>query len=132
MRGEQSESDFYTVDVAFRADRLAAESVAARLRSDGYEPVIVEVSGRAPDDPQTGPLGYLVRTGSFPTQGGADALRADLTAKGYTGLRTVYTGEDGGETKGPWVVHVLEIDPDSTAGRLRPSLQRRSCLGRRP
>jgi hypothetical protein len=130
LRGEQSESDFYTVDVAFRADRLAAESVAARLRSDGYEPVIVEVSGRAPDDPQTGPLGYLVRTGSFPTQGGADALRADLTAKGYTGLRTVYTGEDGGETKGPWVVHVLEIYPDTFSGETTPELATEVVPGR--
>jgi hypothetical protein len=29
LRGEQSESDFYTVDVAFRTDLPAAESVAA-------------------------------------------------------------------------------------------------------
>jgi hypothetical protein len=130
LRGEQSESDFYTVDVAFRSDLPAAESVAARLRSDGYESVIVEVSGRAPDDPQTGPLGYLVRTGSFPTQGEADALRAELTAKGYTGLRTVYTGEDGGETKGPWVVHVLEIYPDTFNGETTPVLATEVVPGR--
>jgi hypothetical protein len=130
LRGEQSESDFYTVDVAFRSDLPAAESVAARLRSDGYEPVIAEVSGRAPDDPQTGPLGYLVRTGSFPTQGEADALRAELTAKGYTGLRTVYTGEDGTETKGPWVVHVLEIYPDTFNGETTPELATEVVPGR--
>lgn len=121
-RGEQSRKDFYTVDVAFRADRSEAESVAAQLRSDGYEPVIEEVSERAPDDPQSGPLGYLVRTGSFATQAGADALRAELAAKGYTGLRTVYTGEDGGKTTGPWVVHVLEVDPDLHDGTLAPEL----------
>ena len=130
LRGEQSESDFYTVDVAFRTDLPAAESVAARLRSDGYEPMIAEVSGRAPDDPQTGPLGYLVRTGSFPTQDEADALRAELTAKGYTGLRTVYTGEDGTETKGPWVVHVLEIYPDTFNGETTPELATEVVPGR--
>ncbi|HJQ29712.1 MAG TPA: phosphodiester glycosidase family protein [Rubrobacter sp.] len=122
VRGQQSNKDFYTVDVAFKADRAAAEEVAARLRSDGYEPVIVEVTQRAPDDPLRGSLGYLVRVGSFGTQAGADALRAELTAKGYTGLRTVYTGEDGGETTGPWVVHVLKIDPDLYNGTLRPEL----------
>jgi hypothetical protein len=121
-RGEQSRKDFYTVDVAFKADRSEAESVAARLRSDGYEPVIEEVSERAPDDPQSGPLGYLVRTGSFATQAEADALRAELAAKGYTGLRTVYTGEDGGKTTGPWVVHVLEVNPDLYDGTLAPEL----------
>jgi hypothetical protein len=129
-RGEQSRKDFYTVDVAFTADRSAAESVAARLRSDGYEPRIEEVSERAPDDPGSGPLGYLVRTGSFATQAGADALRAELAAKGYTGLRTVYTGEDGGTTTGPWVVHVLEVDPDRYNGTLAPELATEIVPGR--
>ena len=121
-RGRQSERDSYTVDVAFTADQAAAESVATRLRSDGYEPVIVEVSDRAPDDPAGGPLGYLVRVGSFARQARADALSAELTAKGYSGLRTVYTGEDGAQTTGPWVVHVLRVDPDRYDGTLEPEL----------
>jgi phosphodiester glycosidase/sporulation related protein len=129
-RGERSRRDFYTVDVAFKPDRGAAESVAARLRSDGYEPTVVEVSERAPDDPQSGPLGYLVRTGSFATQAGADAHRAELAAKGYTGLRTVYTGEDGKETTGPWVVHVLEVNPDLYDGTLAPELATEIVPGR--
>jgi hypothetical protein len=129
-RGEQSESDFFTVDVAFKADRAAAEQIAAQLEADGYEPVIVEVTERAPDDPQTGPLGYLVRTGSFTTQAEADALRAELAAKGYTGLRTVYTGEDGGETTGPWVVHVLEVDPDLYDGTISPEVATEIVPGR--
>jgi hypothetical protein len=130
VRGQQSSTDFYTVDVAFEADRAAAERVAAQLETDGYEPVIVDVTERAPDDPKTGPLGYLVRTGSFTTQDEADALRAELTAKGYTGLRTVYTGEDGGETKGPWVVHVLEIYPDTFNGETAPELATEVVPGR--
>src|SRR5918998_5963438 len=130
VRGEQSKKDFYTVDVAFKADRAAAEQVAAQLETDGYDPVIVAVTERAPDDPQKGPLGYLVRTGSFTTQAEADALRAELTAKGYTGLRTVYTGEDGNETTGPWVVHVLEIDPDLYDGTIAPELATEIVPGR--
>ena len=78
VRGQQSNEDFYTVDVAFKSDRDAAEEIAGRLRSDGYDPVIVEVTQRAPDDPQSGPLGFLVRVGSFGTQAEADALRAEL------------------------------------------------------
>jgi hypothetical protein len=121
-RGRQSKQDFYTVDVAFKADRASAEEVAARLEADGYDPEIVEVEDRAPDDPQAGPLGYLVRVGSFATQAEADGLRVELAAKGYTGLRTVYTGEDGGGTTGPWVVHVLRVDPDRYDGALEPEL----------
>jgi exopolysaccharide biosynthesis protein len=124
-RGRQSRKDSYTVGVTFKADRSAAESLAARLRSDGYDPVIVEVSDRAPDDPQGGPLGFLVRVGSFATQAEADALRTELTGKGFAGLRTVYTGEDGGETTGPWVVHVLRVDPGPYDGTLEPELATR-------
>jgi hypothetical protein len=122
VRGEESRKDFYTVDVAFRADRTAAEEIAGRLRADGYKPRVEKVSDRAPDDPASGPSGYLVRVGKFATQAGADALRARLTADGYAGTRTVYTGEDGGRTTGPWVVHVLKVDPDRYGGTLAPEL----------
>jgi hypothetical protein len=130
VRGEQSENDFYTVDVVFEADRATAEQDATRLETDGYDAQIEVISQRAPDDPANGPLGYLVRTGSFATQTEADALRAELTAKGYTGLRTVYTGEDGGDTTGPWVVHVLEIDPDLYNGTITPDLATEIVPGR--
>ena len=125
VRGEQSKKDFYTVDVAFEADRQAAEAVARELTADGYRARIETISQRVPDDPQKGPLGYLVRTGSFTTQARADGLREELTARGYTGLRTVYTGEDGGKTSGPWVVHVLEVDPDLYDGTITPDLATR-------
>jgi hypothetical protein len=122
VRGEQSRKDFYTVDVAFKADQSSADGLAAQLRSDGYDPMVQEISERAPDDPQKGPLGYLVRTGTFATQAEANALRDRLAADGYTGLRVVYTGEDGTETTGPWVVHVLEVDTARYDGTLRPEL----------
>ena len=128
--GEPSATDFYTVDVAFRTDRSAARDVAKQLKADGYEPRIERISERAPDDPQSGPLGYLMRTGSFSTQAEADALRTELAAKGYTGLRTVYTGEDGNQTTGPWVVHVLETDPDVYDGTIIPELATEIVPGR--
>lgn len=99
------------MDAAFGADRAAAEAVAEELRADGHEPRIIRVRDRAPDDPEKGPLGYLVRVGSFATQAEADALRSELTAKGYAQLRTVYTCEDGGKPTGPSVVHALRVNP---------------------
>jgi len=121
-RGYQSKQDFYTVDVAFKADSNAAEGVASELRADGYEPRIEEITERAPDDPEGGPLGYLVRTGVFKAETDANALKTRLEADGYTGLRVVYTGQDGRETTGPWVVHVLKIDPALYNGTLAPEL----------
>jgi len=121
-RGRESRMDFYTVDVAFRADRAAAEEIADQLRSDGYRPRVEKVPDRAPDDPAEGPSGYLVRVGKFATQAEADALRAEFTADGYEGTRTVYTGEDGEKTTGPWVVHVLRVNPDRYDGTLAPEL----------
>lgn len=117
-RGEVSRRDVYTVDVAFRARRDDARAVARRLREDGHRARIVHVAQRAPDDPRRGPLGYLVRVGALNSEPEANALRDRLAADGYTGLRVVYTGEDGGRTTGPWVVHVLEVDPDALDGAL--------------
>jgi hypothetical protein len=34
----------------------------------------------------------------------------------------VYTGEDGRKTTGPWIVHVLEVNPDRFDGTLLPEL----------
>ena len=129
-RGYESKRDFYTVDVAFRADRAAAEEISARLTEDGYRPRVEKVSDRAPDDPAEGPSGYLVRVGKFATQAGADALRAELAADGYASTRTVYTGEDGGKTTGPWVVHVLKVDPGRYDGTLEPELATEIVPGR--
>ncbi len=129
-RGERSGEDFYTVDVAFEANGAAAESVARNLREDGYEPRVEKVSDRATDDPRRGPLGYLVRTGSFDARARADALASELVAKGYAESITVYTGEDGGRTTGPWVVHVLEVSPDRFAGEASPELATGRIPGR--
>ena len=121
-RGEPSASDVYTVDVAFKADRAAAEALAADLKADGYDPQIIEKTRRAPDDPAEGPLGFLVRTGAFDMEAEANELKTRLTADGYTGTRVVFTGEDGLETSGPWVVHVLRVDPTRFDGTLAPEL----------
>lgn len=122
VRGEQSERDTYTIDVAFRATRLEAETVAQSLRSSGYQPRIQVISPRAQDDPDSGPLGYLIRVGVFSTEAEAIELRNQLTTAGFTGLRVVNTGEDGGKTTGPWVVNVLEVDPAQFQGQLLSAL----------
>lgn len=122
VRGEQSKKDFYTVDVAFKDNHKAAQDLARRLKSDGYKPRVDKVKERAQDNPEKGPLGYLVRTGSFTSEAGAQALRGRLAADGYAGTRVVYTGEDGDKTTGPWVVHVLKIEPERYGGTLTPEL----------
>ncbi|PTX64369.1 sporulation related protein [Melghirimyces profundicolus] len=130
VRGQPSEKDLFTVDVAFHATREEAEREAARLRSDGHRPRVKPIRERAPDDPREGPLGYLVRVGAFSDESEAEELKQELTAQGYSGLRVVYTGEDGGPTTGPWVVHVLEIDPRSFKGNLVPQLGKDRIQGR--
>lgn len=121
-RGERSQKDFYTVDVSFEPERKAAREFARELRRDGYRPRVETVSERAPDDPESGPLGYLVRAGSFDQESRAEALAQHLEADGYSEPSVVYTGEDGAKTTGPWVVHALEIDPDRYGGELEPEL----------
>lgn len=117
-RGEPSARDGFTVDVAFLPTLEAANELAGRLTAAGYEPRIEERTDRAPDDPASGSLGFLVRVGEFATNADATAVRDELTAAGFAGGRAVFTGEDGGETSGPWVVHALEIDPALLSGRI--------------
>jgi hypothetical protein len=94
----------------------------AELQTKGYTVRLEPLSKRAPDDPGSGPLGYLVRSGSVATSTEVNSLRDQLAASGYSGLRTVYTGEDGAETTGPWAVHVLEVDPNVFQGKVEPEL----------
>jgi hypothetical protein len=121
-RGFASARDAFTVDVGFTATRAEARGLRRRLRDAGYAARIERVRQRAPDDPQRGPLGYLVRTGAFTDEAAAVALRTELVAAGYEAARVVFTGEDGGRTTGPWVVHVLEVDPLAFGGGVVPAL----------
>jgi hypothetical protein len=121
-RGYRSPAEFWTVDVAFAGTEAQAESVAADLRSKGYDPRIEKIDERAPDDPNTGPLGYLVRVGRFDSMDDANALRQQLAADGYPSTRSTYTGEDGRVTTGPWYVDVLNIDPSAFRGTVKPQL----------
>ncbi len=129
VRGESSPRDVYTVDVGFRAGRADADALAEELRADGHDPTVLRISERAADDPQRGPLGWLVRVGSFGSEAEAITLRDRLTAEGYAGTRVVYTGEDGGPTTGPWVVHVLEVDSRRSRTAFRPALDAELATG---
>lgn len=108
MRGTAAADEAWIVDAAFLADRGAAEQLAARLEAAGAPARVERIDDRPPDAPGDGPQGYLVRTGRFATQAEADAERARLTALGFTGLRTVFSAEDGRPATGPWVVNVLD------------------------
>jgi len=122
VRGEQLATDVWTVEVAFVATRRDARLLSARLRTDGFAPRTVRVATNAPDDLEGSELGHLVRAGAFASVEEANALRDRLAAAGYTGLRVIYTGEDGRATSGPWVVNVLRVDPERFDGAVLPEL----------
>lgn len=123
-RGTPSAQDVYTVDVAFKNTRAEADSLAAKLKTDGYDSRVETLAStrRAADAPSTDPLGFLVRSGSLSTSADATALQTRLTTSGYTGTRVVNTAEDGVDTTGPWVLYVLEVDPSQFTGKVAPEL----------
>ena len=121
-RGFASKRDGHVVDVAFAATRQDARTTVRALRGAGYDGRVERVKQRAADDSRRGPLGYLVRSGPVGEQAAADERRAALVAAGFAEARTVYTGEDGGRTTGPWIVDVLEVDPGAFAGDVTPAL----------
>jgi exopolysaccharide biosynthesis protein len=60
------------------------------------------------------------------------ALRDELVAAGHAVARVVFTGEDGRHTTGPWVLHVLEVDPIAFGGDIVPALATDVVPGREP
>lgn len=128
IRGSVDPRDAWTVDVAVVATRGEARTIARRLRELGHDARIERIGPRAQDDPQHGPLGFRVRTGRFTSQADADALRSRLVSDGFASPRSVYEGEDGEPTTGPWVVNVLEVAP----GLAAPALATQIVPGREP
>ncbi|WP_160118418.1 phosphodiester glycosidase family protein [Bacillus sp. V59.32b] len=121
-RGYSSETDVFIIDVAFYKTREEADEVKNELNAQGYESRVKKISERPPGDPEQGPLGYLVRVGSFQSESDANKLRDDLKKMGYEKARVVFSAEDGGKTTGPWVVNILEIDPEKFTGKIIPEL----------
>ena len=128
-RGFSSDLDFWTVDVAVVATRAEAEAIKDDLESSGYDASIVTLEA-APDDPRLGPAGFVVRSGEFETQAQSDARAAELIAQGYTAARSLFSAHGGEPTTGPFVVHVLEIDPDDFEGTIGPELATEIVPGR--
>jgi hypothetical protein len=118
IRGAPDPRDRWTIDVAVLASRAEARLVASRLTALGHEARIERIGPRAQDDPQRGPLGFRVRVGRFASQAEADALRSQLVTEGFASPRSVFEGEDGDRTTGPWVVNVLEVRPGLAAPEL--------------
>jgi len=121
VRGRLSKRDGWTADVAVVADRFAARDLVRRLRDAGFDAERNTLE-RPPDDHARGPLGHLVRSGLFATRAEADQRVAALRAAMLPARGAVFTAEDGEPTSGPWVVHVLSIDPAAYAGRIAPTL----------
>ena len=120
-RGYMSPSDFWTVEVDVVGTKAEAHALVARLKADGFD-AYVHPFPTAPDDPTSGTKDYAVRSGRFSSQAQADARTQQLLAAGYSHARTDYTSLDGSTTRGPWILHVLTIDPSRFHGRLQPHL----------
>jgi hypothetical protein len=121
VRGELSRTDGWTADVAVVADRAAAVDVAGRLRAAGFDAELRALQ-RPPDDRAPGPLAYRMRSGLFATRALADERIAAIKAAGLPVRGAVFTAEDGERTSGPWVVHVLSVDPLRYPGQIAPVL----------
>jgi hypothetical protein len=116
-----SPSDFWTVEVDVVGTNAEADALVARLKADGFD-AYLHPFPTAPDDPASGAKDYAVRSGHFSSQAEADSYRQRLLVAGYSHARTDYTSLDGSTTSGPWILHVLTIDPSSFHGRLEPHL----------
>lgn len=128
-RGSLSREDGWTVDVAVVRTRVEAQDLARRVRGAGFD-AEVETLERPPDDRGRSPLGSRVHSGLFASKAEADERVAALKALGLPARGAVFTAEDGARTSGPWVVHVLSVDPSAYRGRIAPVLANDVVVGR--
>ncbi|MDR7072392.1 phosphodiester glycosidase family protein [Fictibacillus barbaricus] len=128
--GKANQNDAYMVNVDFLPTKEDAIKLRDQLTAKGYHPFVQTINGRAQDDPQQSPLGYLVRMGPYKEESNAKMISNDLISKGYSDSKTVFTGEDGESTTGPWVVHVIEMDPKTFNGKVSSALSNNQIPGK--
>jgi hypothetical protein len=98
--------------------------VAAKLQAGGVSARVEQVTSPQLAD-AGGELGYRVRAGRFAAKADGASLVAQIKAAGYSSS-LVYTGWDGdadtiGQTRGPWNLDVVTIDPRQYHGELAAS-----------
>lgn len=121
VRGEGSDDNRYTIDVARLETEQEARDLARELRRDGFRTRVDRVD--PPQDSARDVQLWLVRVGSSPDRAGLDRQLRELRAAGHAPLGIVYLPWTGGPTTGPWEVDVLRIDADALdAGRVTTTL----------
>jgi len=106
------------------ADEARASVLAEKLEAAGVQARVEHVQSPRLAD-AGGALGYRVRAGRFPAKADGDATVAQIKAAGFASS-VIYTGWDGDEgtsedTRGPWKLEVLTIDPKEFRGDLTSS-----------
>ncbi|WP_082233136.1 phosphodiester glycosidase family protein [Halobacillus massiliensis] len=124
-RGYQSDKAFYTVDVDFFNEKKSAMKLAKELKKDGYRATVhkIDHKHRKSTDVDSRKIGYVVRTGFFTNEEEAARLASRVKEEGYEGAKAVYSEYDGTKnTKGPWQLDVIEINPGQFDGELTSGL----------
>ncbi|WNB93860.1 phosphodiester glycosidase family protein [Bacillus sp. NEB1478] len=128
--GKASQEDAYMVNVDFLTTKEEAIKLKEKLTSQGYHSFVQTLNERAQDDPEQGPLGYIVRTGPYQEESQAKVLKEELVSKGYSDSKVIFTGEDGDSTTGPWVANVIEINPKIFKGKVASTLSNNRIPGK--
>ncbi|MFD5277648.1 phosphodiester glycosidase family protein [Pseudarthrobacter sp. NPDC058362] len=136
-RGAAAENLYWTAEVAIPSASLdpdappsalsseaQARAVAARLLAAGIPARVEHVQSPQLAD-AGGDLGYRVRAGQFAAKADGSPTVARIKDAGFASS-VIYTGWDGDEgtsenTRGPWKLKVLTIDPKIFRGELTSS-----------
>ncbi len=109
VAGRASTSDSWAL-VSLQATQAAADDLAQRVRAQGRVASVQRIDERAGDDPQVGPLGWLVVSRGYRSEADAQQANAALKAAGVVGLGVSNTALFEANATGPWVVRILRVD----------------------
>lgn len=90
----------YVVVAGTERDQKLADALLAAVERTGLRPV-----------PVYGREGYEIRVSGLRNLQGAEEARATLIAAGIAGARVREAGHDLAAPEGPFVAHILEVDP---------------------
>ncbi|SFB10857.1 Predicted protein [Lentibacillus halodurans] len=122
IKGIESHKAFYTAEIDFYQNKSDAQQMRKDLREKGFKSSIQTIRnpGFKHTDIGEKTIGHVLQSGEFSAMEEAEQRAQELRDHGFPVSRIAYSEYNGTlKSTGPWVINVLEINPDKFDGELQ-------------